>query len=73
VEGGINQHDDHPAQAMNLARGLAVVLGWLIVSLRPGTDLLYKHLRSEQLGKLYVNSDWMSFNESYTGCIWWSI
>ena len=32
-------------QAMNLARGLAVLLGWMVVSLRPSTDLLYKHLR----------------------------
>ena len=31
---------------MNLARGLAVILGWLLVALRPNTDLLYKNLRS---------------------------
>ena len=30
---------------MNLTRSIAVVLGWLIVSLRPSTDLLYKHLK----------------------------
>ena len=33
-------------KAMNLARGLAVILGWLLVALRPNTDLLYKNLRS---------------------------
>ena len=32
-------------KAMNLARSIAVVLGWFIVSLRPSTDLLYKHLK----------------------------
>ena len=31
-------------QAMNLTRSIAVVVGWFIVSLRPSTDLLYKHL-----------------------------
>ena len=31
---------------MNLARSLAVVLGWFIVSLRPSTDMLYKNLKS---------------------------
>ena len=30
---------------MNLTRSIAVVVGWFIVSLRPSTDLLYKHLR----------------------------
>ena len=32
-------------QAMNLTRSIAVVVGWFIVSLRPSTDLLYKHLK----------------------------
>ena len=32
-------------QAMNLARSVSVVVGWLLVSLRPSTDLLYKHLK----------------------------
>ena len=36
-------------KAMNLARGLAVILGWLLVALRPSTDLLYKNLRSTSL------------------------
>ena len=36
-------------KAMNLARGLAVILGWLLVALRPNTDLLYKNLRSSLL------------------------
>ena len=36
-------------KAMNLARGLAVILGWLLVALRPNTDLLYKNLRLSQL------------------------
>ena len=31
---------------MNLARSISVVLGWFLVSLRPSTDLLYKHLRA---------------------------
>ena len=30
---------------MNLARSISVVLGWFLVSLRPSTDLLYKHLK----------------------------
>ena len=33
-------------QALSLARSLAVVLGWFIVSLRSSTDLLYKNLNS---------------------------
>ena len=32
-------------QAMNLARSIAVVLGWFLISLRPSTDLLHKHLK----------------------------
>ena len=32
-------------QAMNLARSITVVLGWFLISLRPSTDLLYKHLK----------------------------
>ena len=36
-------------KAMNLARGLAVILGWLLVALRSSTDLLYKNLRSTSL------------------------
>ena len=32
-------------QAMNLARSIAVVLGWFLISLRPSTDLMYKHLK----------------------------
>ena len=31
-------------KTLNLCRCLGVILGWLIVSLRPSTDLLYKHL-----------------------------
>ena len=30
---------------MNLARSITVVLGWFLISLRPSTDLLYKHLK----------------------------
>ena len=38
-------HYRYMIQAMNLARSIAVVLGWFLVSLRPSTDLLYKHLK----------------------------
>ena len=30
---------------MNLARSVAVVVGWFLISLRPSTDLLHKHLK----------------------------
>ena len=30
---------------MSLTRSITVVVGWFIVSLRPSTDLLYKHLK----------------------------
>ena len=30
---------------MNLARSISVVFGWFIISIRPSTDLLYKHLK----------------------------
>ena len=30
---------------MNLARSVSVVVGWVLVSVRPSTDLLYKHLK----------------------------
>jgi hypothetical protein len=30
---------------LNLCRSLGVILGWVLVSLRPNTDLLQKHLR----------------------------
>ena len=32
-------------KSLNLCRSAGFVLGWLLVSLRPGTDLLHKHLR----------------------------
>jgi len=41
-------------KAMNLCRCVAAVLGWFIISLRPSTDLLYKHLKSLQTrGRIY--------------------
>ena len=43
-------------KAMNLARGLAVILGWLLVALRPNTDLLYKNLRSIRSTALHSGS-----------------
>ena len=32
-------------KALNLCRCLAAIVGWVIVSLRPSTDLLQKNLR----------------------------
>ena len=32
-------------KTLNLVRSLGVIVGWALVSLRPGTDLLQKHLR----------------------------
>ncbi len=32
-------------RALNLVRSVGVVLGWMLVSLRPTTDLLHKHLK----------------------------
>jgi hypothetical protein len=33
-------------QALNLSRCVLVVVGWLFLSIRPGTDLLGKHLHN---------------------------
>ena len=43
-------------QALSLARSLAVVLGWFIVSLRPSTDLLYKNLNSLNRAEKQTNN-----------------
>jgi len=43
-------------KAMNLARSIAVVLGWFVVSLRPSTDLLYKHLKRLNSADRWKNS-----------------
>ena len=32
-------------KALNLCRCLAAIIGWVLVSLRPSTDLLQKNLR----------------------------
>ena len=32
-------------KTLNMFRSVGVILGWLLVSLRPSTDLLYKHLK----------------------------
>ncbi len=32
-------------RSLNLCRSMGVILGWLLVSLRPSTDLLHKHLK----------------------------
>ena len=37
-------------RALNLCRAIGVILGWILVAIRPGTDQLHKHLR--RLGKL---------------------
>jgi len=58
-------------KAMNLARGLAVILGWLLVALRPNTDLLYKNLRSfRSKDKHHVKVDHTrsSQTESHSSC-----
>ena len=33
-------------KSLNLCRCIGVILGWALVSLRPSTDLLFKHLRA---------------------------
>ncbi len=42
-------------RSLNLCRSVGVILGWLLVSLRPSTDLLHKHLKklltNNSLGK----------------------
>ena len=45
----------HTWKALNLARAVAVVLGWFIVSLRPSTDSLYKNLRRLNSEKMRNN------------------
>ena len=58
-------------KAMNLARGLAVILGWLLVALRPNTDLLYKNLRSIRSKKKHcakVDHTESSQTESHSTC-----
>ena len=43
-------------KALNACRSVGVILGWLLISFRPNTDLLYKHIkklgiyRPDQLG-----------------------
>ena len=43
-------------KALNACRSVGVILGWLLISFRPNTDLLYKHIkklgiyRADQLG-----------------------
>ena len=32
-------------KALNLCRSIGVILGWFLISMRPNTDLLYKHLK----------------------------
>ena len=39
------EHEMTSWKALNLCRSIAVILGWLVVSLRPNTDLLYKNLK----------------------------
>ena len=38
------KHEMTTWKILNLCRSIAVIFGWLIVSLRPNTDLLYKNL-----------------------------
>ena len=38
------QHEMTTWKILNLCRSIAVIFGWMIVSLRPNTDLLYKNL-----------------------------
>ena len=33
-------------KSLNLCRCIGVILGWALVSLRPSTDLLFKHLKA---------------------------
>ena len=32
-------------KALNACRSVGVILGWLLISFRPNTDLLYKHIK----------------------------
>ena len=36
-------------KALNLCRSIGVILGWFLISMRPNTDLLYKHLKKLSL------------------------
>ena len=32
-------------KALNACRSVGVILGWVLISIRPNTDLLYKHIK----------------------------